>query len=227
MNDLLTLLDWKSSKYGDTPENRLQLAAYWGADHVLTNGAWVPVKERAKQAAIVQTQPEGCKVVMVMNEAELRTAYDKFLKSLDLYLWLRKVSPFLKYQKERTYPVKDKELVSVTHVGSHILAKPGLIGWAIKEVKAGRDPEAIKTSAGSRGTMIHNAIFNYITAVEVDLMALDKFPEWLKSTMRHFISWSKKVELRTVEAERTVCGMEAGYAGTRDFLGYGYITLGQ
>ncbi len=224
MSDLLTLLDWKSSKYGDTPENRLQLAAYWGADHVLTNGVWVQVKERAKQAAIVQTRPEGCKVVMVMTEAELRTAYDTFLKSLDIYIWLRKVSPFLKYQKERTYPVKDKEYVSVTHVGSHILAKPGLVTWAIKEVKAGRDPDSIKNQAGSRGTMIHNAIFNYLTGT---IVTQRKEPDWLKETMGHFLMWSKSVNLQVVEAERTVCGMKAGYAGTRDFLGYGNITLGQ
>jgi len=138
------------------------------------------------------------------------------------------------------YSVGGKPVYGVTSI-SGILAKPGLLYWAvgeaIKVLEANLEPGVAldeiqikelldkarsahtetKDKAADIGTLIHDWVANYIKA----LVAKEKTPKKpvnkeMKSAIDGFFKWAKENKLVVIKSEQKIYHDKYGYAGTLD-----------
>ena len=247
---MLTLIDWKSSAF-ISPEMLMQLGAYYGATHYRENdGELLGWQERtpattAQQGAIIKIGPDYVGLakreiwgeiqladgttkrgkvgeeLMRLSQADLEAGFAQFRNALDIFWWLVK-KQHVQLPKKEAYQFHDKQLVSVTYVLQHVIAKPMLLNWYAKMAKEGKDPEQERDRRGAEGSLWHKNILFFLQGRPVDL---SQAPESLKQTLTQFAYWQQKVKLDPVALETKVAHPALGYAGTYDCLAR--CTLGE
>ena len=118
----LSLCDWKSSSFR-SPEELLQLSAYWACPEWAVEEVWQPWEARARQAVIVQVGEKLCKPVVVLDETDLQETFEAFQHVKAVFDFLVKQGKVTIPQNEE-YRIGDLYLPSVTFILSQVMAKP-------------------------------------------------------------------------------------------------------
>lgn len=209
------LCDWKKEGAYISIEYRLQLGGYYLATHCFdkTTGQ-TSMRPPIDAAMVVHVGEKGVKPALVMQKAELEEAAEAFKHELELYRYIaRFFTDYDNKQGGRSYRILDREYVSVTTLAKYVIAKPGLIAWAAKMAKEGKDPEALKQAGADIGTKIHRLVEFYLKGREVDLTDA---PDWMVKASVHMASWCERHKIDPVIIEQTVYHPELGFAGTLD-----------
>lgn len=97
--------------------------------------------------------------------------------------------------------------------------KQVLIAWARREALAGKDPELIKTEAGSSGTCTHYLVECHIKGVEPDLKDFTQAQiDKAETGFIAFLDWEKTCELDYLKLEYGVVSELHRYGGTCDMI---------
>ncbi len=232
----ICLMDWKSSKFIGA-EMMLQLGAYYGATHYREKNAdglfagWLPKTAdiQPEQAAIIKIGPNYVGLAerevwkdskpsytekALLTKPMLDTAFAQFQNCLEVFWWLTS-KDFVSVPEKEAYKFEDKQLVSVTYVIQHVIAKPALLNWYAKMAKEGKDPNAERDKRGAEGTLWHKNILWYLQGRSVDI---DNGPPTLAQTIAKFAKWEQSVKLKPILLETSVAHPELGYGGTLDAI---------
>lgn len=133
-----------------------------------------------------------------------------------------------KEHQKYVHPITNKPVPGVTTFINSSLGwnKNALMGWAVKEVRAGNNPFAKRDKAGSIGTLAHNLIEEYygetFPQVEPRPVNRDEFPpEDLEVALNAYEAYRKWQDLYTFEiikSELQLVHPEMFYGGTVDLL---------
>lgn len=111
---------------------------------------------------------------------------------------------------------------SVTTILSRFKESGGLIQWAYKQGKEGKDLYEIKAAAASAGTMAHAAIEHYVNGEEPRLVFTDAPDDVIhkaESAFDAYLTWERHSKLRIVAQEiQLVCDLYK-FGGTPDAVG--------
>lgn len=212
------LIDWKKEGAFIGAEYRLQLGGYFLATHCYDKTTQqTAIKPDVNIAMIVHVGENGVKPALVLGAQELADAVEAFKQALSLYRYIEK--HFTEYDRKqggRNYNILGVEdYVSVTTITKYVIAKPGLIAWAAKMAKEGKDPEALKQAGADTGTRIHRLVEFYLKGREVDLTDA---PDWMVKASVHMAAWCEKHRVEPVLVEQVVYHPELKYAGTLDTI---------
>ena len=94
---------------------------------------------------------------------------------------------------------------------------PALVGWIKKTMRQGMDPDAVKTEAGTVGTLVHAMIEAYLTEKEVDFTFFSE-QQRAQAAIAYggFLVWLRGNKVKKIEAEAPLTHTALRYGGTID-----------
>ncbi len=123
-------------------------------------------------------------------------------------------------RKLHAHTLDGKPLFGVTSVLGDIIAKgDGLVHWAWKLGKEGKDWREQRDTAGTQGTDVHAWIEGAVKyAIENNGGFIREDAEGFDKQTNHFISWAKKNAVRFLDSERHVYSREFWIGGICDLM---------
>lgn len=115
------------------------------------------------------------------------------------------------------YRVNGEKYPSVTGLLGQVIDKSGgLVPWAVKEVREGRDPMDTRDDAAARGTSIHDAL--EVLATDGTPPLLDQFPEEHRGYVQGLCRWWLKYRPVPLLVEQIVASVVHRFAGKLDLV---------
>jgi len=127
-----------------------------------------------------------------------------------------KVNP--RTREHQAYYVGKTRVPSVTGVLANLGWKfPALMAWQLKMIRQGIDPEALKTEAGTVGTLVHSMIQAFLTDTKVDLQFFSK-DQIDRATLAFdgFMGWYEENDMSPIAVEEQLTHAYYRYGGTID-----------
>ena len=94
---------------------------------------------------------------------------------------------------------------------------PALMGWTKKMMRQGLDPDAVKTEAGTVGTLVHAMIQAHLTERDVDyaFFSADQQKQ-AQTAFGGFLDWYNENRVKPIEVEDPIVHKSLRYGGTLD-----------
>ena len=129
-----------------------------------------------------------------------------------------KVNPLLR--EHTIYKIGGKRVPSVTTLLALLNLDSKyqrLMGWQLKTVRAGLDPNAVSKDAATIGTLVHAMAEAYLLGNEVDTQFFSEDQIRIaKVGFDAFLSWFAKEKLKPIQVERPLTHPRLRYGGTID-----------
>jgi hypothetical protein len=122
----------------------------------------------------------------------------------------------------KIYKVDGKRVPSVTKIISKYQNANGLIHWAWKEGRDGRDYRDTRNKAASTGTYVHEAVEASIKGLPYDIDSIPFSPderEAVTNGIEGFNEWRDMVRFELIESELELTSAIHLYGGTLDIVG--------
>ena len=130
---------------------------------------------------------------------------------------IAKLNPLVR--EHTAYYVGKTRVPSVTTIldGNLGWKWPALLGWTKKVMRQGMDPDAVKTDAGTVGTLVHAMIEAFLSAKEVDYSFFSKTQQTVaRVAFGGFMGWFRENKISTLGAEVPLTHTALRYGGTID-----------
>ena len=130
---------------------------------------------------------------------------------------IAKLNPLVR--EHTAYYVGKTRVPSVTTIldGNLGWKWPALLGWTKKVMRQGMDPDAVKTDAGTVGTLVHAMIEAHLTKKEVDYAFFSEDQrKQAKIAFNGFLKWLRESEVVFLGAEIPLTHTVLRYGGTID-----------
>jgi hypothetical protein len=115
------------------------------------------------------------------------------------------------------YFLKDGTRVpSVTTVIGRFKEAGGLIHWAWKLGKEGKDYREVRDEAADAGTMAHEAVEAWIHGLDYVFDGPDEITSKAKRSFEAFLEWASQTELKVTETEVAMISESYKFGGTPD-----------
>lgn len=114
------------------------------------------------------------------------------------------------------------KLPSVTTIIGRFKESGGLIDWAWRMGRDGKDYRKVKTEAGNIGTHVHNLIESHIQGDPLPDLSGKVSPFMLnqiQNAYNAYLAWSRKTNLKIVATEMHLVSERYRYGGTFDAVG--------
>lgn len=118
--------------------------------------------------------------------------------------------------EKHRYMVNGARFANVTTILGCVDKSPGLMAWAVRETKEGRDYRETRDTAATRGTSVHDAL--EILARDNTPPVLDQFPEEDRGYVQGLAKWWIDHRPSAIHVEQLVASLKHRYAGKLDLV---------